>query len=107
MGAEIQLGAGVGRKVVMTPIQAKTPYPWDEFLNLIHTHFAYMEARIDPLSSIRQLISASISEHSTTGEIWVPENRHAFEKMGFHKTDETAHYGYNQPTSIMIQKDLV
>ncbi len=155
----------------MTPIQAKNPYPWDEILNLIQTCFAYMEARIDPPSSMHQQTLDSISKHSTSGEIWViendntpvacmfltpkahalylgklavsdayrgqglarklieecattraralghtkleletrielTENHRTFEKMGFHKTDKTAHDGYDHPTSITMQKEL-
>jgi GNAT superfamily N-acetyltransferase len=170
MAAEIQLGTGVDRKVIMTPIKAENPYPWDEVLNLIQTSFAYMESRIDPPSSMHSLSVENISEHSKVGEIWViesddipiacmfltpkahalylgklavsdtyrglglarkfiecatarahvlghnkleletrielTENHRAFEKMGFHKTDETAHAGYDRPTSITMQKEL-
>ncbi len=154
----------------MTSIQAQNPYAWDKILTLIQTCFAYMEARIDPPSSMHLLTVDSIAKHSETGEIWVlerdnnpiacifltsisnalyvgklavsenargkglatrlmqcaenraralgfqrleletrielVENHRAFEKMGFHKTAETAHYGYNRPTSITMQKEL-
>lgn len=38
--------------------------------------------------------------------IELTENHRAFEKMGFHKTGETAHDGYAHPTSITMQKAL-
>ena len=38
--------------------------------------------------------------------IELTENHNAFEKMGFHKSGETAHDGYAHPTSITMQKEL-
>lgn len=34
------------------------------------------------------------------------ENHHAFAKMGFRKTGESAHDGYDRPTNITMQKEL-
>jgi GNAT superfamily N-acetyltransferase len=34
------------------------------------------------------------------------ENHATFARLGFHKTAETAHDGYDQPTSITMQKEL-
>lgn len=170
MGAKIKLGTCIDRKVVVTPIQAHTPYPWDKVLKLVKTSFLYMESRIDPPSSMHKLSEDSISKHAETGEIWVIESDHApiacvfltpkpdalylgklavsesfrgqglahilvncattrahalgykrleletrielienhqaFANMGFHRTGETAHVGYDRPTSITMQKEL-
>ena len=38
--------------------------------------------------------------------IQLVENHCAFERMGFRKTGETTHAGYDHPTSITMQKEL-
>ncbi len=42
-----------------------------EVLRLLQDSFAYMEGRIDPPSSIRDLTLAALAGHCATGEIWV------------------------------------
>ena len=170
MTVKALLNLGSDRAIFITPIQAHNPYPWDKVLSLIQTCFAYMEARIDPPSSMHLLTVDMIAKHAETGEVWVMErdrspiacvfltpksdalyvgklavsenargkglakclmqhaenrartlgfqhleletrielieNHRAFEKMGFHKTAETAHDGYDRPTSITMQKEL-
>ncbi len=51
-------------------------------------------------------LSLGITTLELETRIELTENHHAFEKMGFHKTDETAHDGYDQPTGITMQKEL-
>lgn len=62
----------------------------------------------------RQLVSCAETRSYALGftaleletRIELIENHHAFAKMGFRKTDETAHDGYDRPTSITMQKEL-
>ncbi|WP_138466341.1 N-acetyltransferase [Poseidonocella sp. HB161398] len=137
-------------------------------LALIRTSFAYMEARIDPPSSMLRLTETALRDSCATAELWVSgdpieacavltpkpdalyigklavaesargkglarqlvelaaeraraaglgwlelqvrielvENHAAFARMGFAKTGETAHPGYDRPTSITMRRPL-
>lgn len=154
----------------MVPIQVKSPYPWDGILNLVQTSFAYMDARINPPSSMHKMTVEMIAHHADENEIWVIEdgvipiacifltpkehtlyvgklavstdyrgkglariliakaeertlqsgfkllelqtrielieNHAAFSKMGFVKTAEGSHPGFDRPTDITMQKEL-
>jgi predicted N-acetyltransferase YhbS len=137
-------------------------------LALIQSEFAFMEARIDPPSSMHRLSVEAIRAQATTGEVWViedggspvacvfltekpgvlylgklavaarmrgrgmarrlvevaveraqalgldvvelqtrvelVENHATFARLGFVKTGETAHDGYDRPTSITMRR---
>lgn len=138
-------------------------------LTLVQECFAYMEARIDPPSSMHRLTVASVRDHALAEEIWLcedeagalagcvfftrepgslyvgkmavrpdfrgrglarlmmdkageravalglpllelevrielVENQRTFAQMGFVKTSENAHEGYDRPTSITMQR---
>ena len=137
-------------------------------LALIRENFAYMEARIDPPSSMHRLTREALAEACETGEVWslgpppracvvltfkpdalylgklatdktlrgqglarqlveiaehraralglprlelqtrveLVENHRALERLGFVKTGETAHDGYDRPTSITMQRPV-
>lgn len=146
-------------------------YDWGAVLRLLHENFAYMEARIDPPSSLHNLTAQHIADFacdeqllviedqngspvacafltSKTNSIYVgklavakqvrgrgyarqffdyaedcarsaglafleletrielTENHATFAKMGFVKTAETSHPGFDRPTSITMQKRL-
>jgi predicted GNAT superfamily acetyltransferase len=55
----------------MTPYRAEAPFDWAAILHLIKTEFAYMDARIDPPSSMHRLSEADIAEKAASGEVWV------------------------------------
>lgn len=55
----------------MTLHQAHDPYDWTAVLRLIQTEFAFMDARIDPPSSMHSLTEAAIARQAQTGEVWV------------------------------------
>jgi GNAT superfamily N-acetyltransferase len=55
----------------MTPFRARAPYDWQGLLHLIRSEFAYMEARINPPSSMHRLTEADIATKAETGEVWV------------------------------------
>ncbi len=55
----------------MTPLLADDPALWPPILALLHGAFAYMEGRIDPPSSLRNLTPAALTRQSELGEIWV------------------------------------
>ena len=140
-----------------------------EVLDLIQSSFAFMDARIDPPSSMHQLTIEKIAEHCETGEVWclgdpvaaclflserdrylylgklavaaqlrgkgiarclvehaehrarakgfvamelevrieLTENHATFEKLGFRKTSDGAHEGYERSTFITMRKDLM
>lgn len=140
-------------------------------LALVQTSFAYMEARIDPPSSMHRMTVASVREHVLAEEVWIAEdssggvaacvfftgkpdclylgkmavradcrggglarrmvakaaerahalglslleletrielteNHQAFARLGFVKTGEKAHAGYDRPTSITMQRPV-
>jgi ribosomal protein S18 acetylase RimI-like enzyme len=55
----------------MTPQHATDPALWPPILALLHQAFAYMEARIDPPSSLRDLTPEALTQQAEVGEIWV------------------------------------
>jgi len=55
----------------MTPYRATAPFDWAAILRLIRAEFAYMEARIDPPSSMQRLTEADIATKAESGEVWV------------------------------------
>jgi ribosomal protein S18 acetylase RimI-like enzyme len=55
----------------MQPTRATDPALWPHILALLHDAFAYMEGRIDPPSSLRDLAPEALTRHVRTGEIWV------------------------------------
>ncbi|WP_158967979.1 GNAT family N-acetyltransferase [Chachezhania sediminis] len=137
-----------------------------DVLSLIQRSFAFMDARINPPSSMVRLTAADVARQCETGEVWIMgtppvacvfltlkpdclylgklavdasargqglarvlvdlaeerardlglpevelqvrveliENHAAFGKMGFVKVGETAHEGYDRPTSITMRK---
>lgn len=141
---------------------------WQALLRLVQDSFAYMEARIDPPSSMHRLTVENIARHAREQEIWIvgpPEVPHAcmfltekpdclyvgkmavadeyrgkgyarllidvagararvkglpalelqsrieltelhsiYARMGFIKTGESAHDGYDRPTSITMRR---
>lgn len=58
----------------MTPIRATGAYDWAALLDLIRDAFAYMDARIDPPSSMHRLTAEALADLARTGEIWVIED---------------------------------
>ena len=153
-----------------TPYRAGPGTNWTALLTLVQDSFAYMEARIDPPSSMHRLTADSIARHAAAQEIWIvgpqdapiaclfmtekpdclyvgklavaaghrgrgharrlidcaetrakekglpalelqsrvelTENHAAFAKMGFIKTGEDAHAGYDRPTSITMRRGI-
>ncbi len=57
----------------MTPRRAQGEYDWSALLRLIRESFAYMDARIDPPSSMHRLTAAEVAEQAASGEVWVVE----------------------------------
>ncbi len=55
----------------MTPQLATDPALWSPILALLHEAFAYMEGRIDPPSSLRDLTPEALTLQTEKGEIWV------------------------------------
>jgi GNAT superfamily N-acetyltransferase len=55
----------------MTPRLATDPDLWPVILALLHDAFAYMDGRIDPPSSLRDLTPDALGRHTRTGEIWI------------------------------------
>lgn len=53
------------------PYRALPPYDWPAVLRLIKTEFAYMNARIDPPSSMHRLTEADVARKAEQGEVWV------------------------------------
>lgn len=54
----------------MTPQLATDPALWPAILRLLHEAFAFMEGRIDPPSSLRELDATALTRQAQTGEIW-------------------------------------
>jgi GNAT superfamily N-acetyltransferase len=55
----------------MTPMRATDPALWPAVLRLLHGAFAFMEGRIDPPSSLRNLTPEALTRQAEVGEIWV------------------------------------
>jgi ribosomal protein S18 acetylase RimI-like enzyme len=55
----------------MTPQRATDPALWPPILTLLHQAFAYMEGRIDPPSSLRDLTPEALTRQAEVGEIWM------------------------------------
>jgi ribosomal protein S18 acetylase RimI-like enzyme len=55
----------------MTPTLAYDPALWPAILALLHEAFAYMEGRIDPPSSLRDLTPEPLTRQAEVGEIWI------------------------------------
>jgi GNAT superfamily N-acetyltransferase len=55
----------------MSPYQATAPFDWAAIHGLLVAEFAYMEGRIDPPSSLRDLTIAGIAAQAQAGEVWV------------------------------------
>jgi N-acetylglutamate synthase-like GNAT family acetyltransferase len=55
----------------MPPYQATAPFDWAAIHRLLVAEFAYMEGRIDPPSSLRDLTAAGIATQAQAGEVWV------------------------------------
>lgn len=55
----------------MTPRLATDPALWPAILALLRGAFAYMEGRIDPPSSLRDLTEDALTRQAQTGEIWI------------------------------------
>lgn len=55
----------------MTPSLATDPALWPGILALLHRAFSYMEGRIDPPSSLRDLTPEALTRQTVTGEIWI------------------------------------
>ena len=55
----------------MTPTLATDPSLWPAVLRLLQEAFAYMEGRIDPPSSLRDLTPEALTRQAEVGEIWV------------------------------------
>lgn len=56
---------------VMFPRRATDPALWPTILALLHEAFAYMNGRVDPPSSLRDLTADSLSRQVQSGEIWI------------------------------------
>lgn len=159
-----------GLPVRRTPRQLGPDEDASAVLALLRAAFAYMDALIDPPSSLHLLDAAGVSHQAKTGEVWVIEeqgapiacvfltpeakqlyvgkmavadgyrekglgrqlvglaearakalglpeltlksrveltgNHTAFIAMGFSKIAETAHEGYNRPTSFTFSKKM-
>ena len=68
----------------MNPQRITPDYPnWQAVLRLILDAFAFMETRIE-----------------------LTENHATFARLGFVKTAETAHPGYDGPTSITMSRSI-
>jgi ribosomal protein S18 acetylase RimI-like enzyme len=55
----------------MTPVLATDPALWPPILALLRDAFAFMEGRIDPPSSLRDLTPEALNRQAEVGEIWV------------------------------------
>jgi len=53
------------------PRRATSTEDWPAILQLIRTSFAFMDARIDPPSSMHRLTAADIEAQNQTGEVWL------------------------------------
>jgi GNAT superfamily N-acetyltransferase len=57
--------------VSMSLRRATDPALWPLIRSLLQDTFAYMEGRIDPPSSLRNLTLDAMTEHCLRGEIWI------------------------------------
>lgn len=64
---------GLMQSAVMTPRRATDPALWPPMLALLREAFAFMEGRIDPPSSLRDLSPEMLAAQARTGEIWIIE----------------------------------
>jgi len=55
----------------MTPRLAEDPALWPPILALLRQAFGYMEGRIDPPSSLRDLTPEALTRQARVGEIWI------------------------------------
>ena len=55
----------------MTPRLAEDPALWPPILALLRQAFAYMDRRIDPPSSLRDLTPEALTRQARVGEIWI------------------------------------
>ena len=55
----------------MIPALATDPALWPPILRLLQASFAFMEGRIDPPSSLRDLTPEALTRQAQVGEIWV------------------------------------
>ena len=55
----------------MSPYQATDPFDWAALRQLLVAEFAYMDGRIDPPSSLRDLTVLGIAAQARAGEVWV------------------------------------
>lgn len=55
----------------MTPRLVTDPALWPAILALLREAFAYMDGRIDPPSSLRDLTPDALTRQAEQGEIWV------------------------------------
>jgi ribosomal protein S18 acetylase RimI-like enzyme len=55
----------------MTPRLVTDPAVWPAVLALLHEAFGYMEGRINPPSSLRDLTPGDLTRQTQIGEIWV------------------------------------
>ena len=55
----------------MIPERATNPALWPPILGLLRDSFAFMEGRIDPPSSLRELTPGALSRQAEIGEIWI------------------------------------
>jgi ribosomal protein S18 acetylase RimI-like enzyme len=67
----IAVAGGLDESVGMTPQRAADPALWPPILALLHQAFAYMEGRIDPPSSLRDLTPEALTKQAAVGEIWL------------------------------------
>jgi ribosomal protein S18 acetylase RimI-like enzyme len=63
--------AGLAQAEAMTPTLATDPALWPPILALLQASFAFMEGRIDPPSSLRDLTPEGLTRQVEVGEIWV------------------------------------
>ena len=59
------------QSALMTPRRATDPALWPPMLALLREAFAFMEGRIDPPSSLRDLTAEVLSAQALAGEIWI------------------------------------
>ena len=62
---------GLSQTAGMTPQLATDPALWRPILVLLRDAFAFMEGRIDPPSSLRDLTPEALTRQAEGGEIWV------------------------------------
>ena len=67
----IDVTGGLSHFTGMTPALATDPAFWPPILALLHEAFAFMEGRIDPPSSLRDLTPEALTRQAKTGEIWI------------------------------------